>query len=105
MYVALISVGTQDLKGTLFRLWTLTVTRILATGTFYATLLADGLAEYFKTFFSMALGYTCSTAIKFVYYSKIFCPGCSFPNYCAVGSTIIFHNATQADFGRTQYTS
>ena len=69
------------------------------------TLLADGLAEYFKTFFSMALGYTCSTAIKFVYYSKIFCPGCSFPNYCAVGNTIIFHNATQADFGRTQYTS
>ena len=34
MYVALISVGTQDLKGTPFRLWTLTVTRLLATGTF-----------------------------------------------------------------------
>ena len=69
------------------------------------TLLAYGLAEYCKMFFSMALSYTCSMAIKFVHYSKIFCPGCSFPNDCAVVSTIIFHNATQTDFGRAQYTS
>lgn len=43
------------------------------------TLLAYGLAEYCKMFFSMALSYTCSMAIKFVIIVRFSVLAAAFP--------------------------